>query len=70
MPRYEFSCPACGQVFERVLPINRNQSKVRCPTGHRGVRRVYAAPSVVFKGNGYYVTDHRPKPPTDSGSGK
>jgi putative FmdB family regulatory protein len=59
MPVYEFSCPTCGQTFERDLPLLSNRSETRCPSGHRNVRRVYSAPSVVFKGSGFYSTDHR-----------
>lgn len=60
MPRYDFSCPVCGQTFEKNLPIGSAPSEVVCPAGHRGARRLYAAPAVVFKGGGFYVTDHRP----------
>jgi putative FmdB family regulatory protein len=59
MPLYEFACPTCGQAFERELTVRANQTEVRCPSGHRGVRRVYSVPSVVFKGHGFYKTDHR-----------
>jgi len=59
MPLYEFSCPTCGRTFERHVPLGSNQSEVRCPSGHRNVRRIYSAPSVVFKGSGFYTTDHR-----------
>ena len=59
MPLYEFSCQTCGRTFERVLPLDADPSEVHCPSGHRKARRVYSAPSVVFKGSGFYVTDHR-----------
>lgn len=62
MPRYEFSCPTCGQTFEKTLSLQESQGSVRCPLGHGHVRRVYSAPSVVFKGSGFYVTDHRAAP--------
>ncbi len=59
MPSYEFSCPTCGQIFEKVLPLIGNRSEVLCPSGHRGIQRIYSAPPVIFKGSGFYVTDHR-----------
>ena len=58
MPSYSFVCPKCGQRFERDLPVDADQSQVVCPNGHRQVRRVYSAPTVMFKGHGFYVTDH------------
>jgi putative FmdB family regulatory protein len=58
MTTYEFSCPTCGQTFEKALPMNADHSGVRCPAGHRPVRRVYSATPVLFKGGGFYVTDH------------
>lgn len=65
MPLYDFSCPTCGQVFERNIPNSGNLSSVRCPAGHKHARRIYRAPQVVFKGSGWYSTDHR-KPTSDN----
>jgi len=62
MPRYEFACPTCGQTFEKVLSFAEDQSGIRCPAGHQGVRRIYSAPPIMFKGSGFYVTDHRSAP--------
>ncbi|MBN2386299.1 MAG: hypothetical protein JXB85_04710 [Anaerolineales bacterium] len=59
MPRYDFTCPICGQTFEKQLSFAENSAQVRCPSGHANVRRVYATPAVVFKGPGWYSTDHR-----------
>jgi len=64
MPVYEFSCSVCGKVFEKNIRMEEQQSTVRCPEGHLKVRRVYSAPMVLFKGGGFYVTDH---PHTSSG---
>ncbi|HTX91785.1 MAG TPA: zinc ribbon domain-containing protein [Anaerolineales bacterium] len=60
MPVYEFSCPTCGRTFEKNMPFDADQSNVRCPAGHRHVQRLYSAPPVMFKGSGFYVTDHHP----------
>lgn len=70
MPRYEFSCSTCGQVFERDLPASADRSGVECPAGHRRVQRVYSAPPVMFRGGGFYVTDHRRSPASSEASGK
>ena len=66
MPLYEFSCSTCGQKFEKTLPLNADQTGVRCPSGHRKVQRVYTALPVMFKGNGFYVTDHPSRPAGDA----
>jgi len=58
MPLYEYSCSTCGKKFEKRLPLSTDQADVHCPSGHRKVRRIYAATPVMFKGSGFYVTDH------------
>jgi putative FmdB family regulatory protein len=68
MPSYEFTCQTCGRSFDKSLPLDASQSEVRCPAGHRRVRRIYAATPVFFKGSGFYVTDHRAGPSPESGS--
>ena len=64
---YEFTCSTCGQTFEKNLPIQADQSGVRCPSGHTRVRRLYSAPPVLFKGGGFYVTDHHKSPGGEAG---
>ncbi len=59
MPLYDFSCAVCGARFERQFPYQASLQNVTCPNGHRQVRRVYSATPVVFKGQGWYITDHR-----------
>jgi putative FmdB family regulatory protein len=59
MPLYEYSCSICGQNFEKVLPVSYGPLDIRCPSGHRKVHRVYSPPVIMFKGSGFYSTDHR-----------
>ena len=59
MPTYSYQCPVCGAHFDRNLPFGSDLSKVKCPNGHTQVERIYTPPPVVFKGHGYYVTDHQ-----------
>jgi putative FmdB family regulatory protein len=59
MPRYDFSCAVCGVKFERQVSYHSDLGSVTCPNSHSQVRRLYSVPSVVFKGSGWYVTDHR-----------
>jgi putative FmdB family regulatory protein len=59
MPLYDFSCTECGAKFEKNIPFQANPAHIACPKGHHAVRRLFSAPQVVFKGSGWYSTDHR-----------
>jgi len=58
MPHYTFRCEICGEVFERYLSFSQSLDGVSCPNGHTQVVRVYRPPAIVFKGSGFYITDH------------
>ena len=59
MPAYTFRCRVCGEVFTRRYGFHDDLSQVRCPAGHTDVERVLRPPAIVFKGSGFYITDHR-----------
>ncbi len=61
MPVYTFVCPICGARFEKQVSFNGDIEELRCPNGHTHVRKVFSAPAVIFKGSGWYSTDHRAK---------
>ena len=65
MPHYTFRCEECGLVFDRYLSFQDSLENITCPQGHRQVIRLYRPPAIVFKGSGFYVTDHR----KDGGNG-
>jgi putative FmdB family regulatory protein len=59
MPTYTYRCQSCGVEFERVQKFN-DKPLTRCPECRKGtVRRVPQATAIVFKGSGWYATDHR-----------
>jgi len=60
MPIYEYECLTCGSHFEKRQSFS-DSSQATCPDGHTETRRLLAAPVIVFKGSGFYVTDHRGK---------
>ncbi|TAK13377.1 MAG: zinc ribbon domain-containing protein [Anaerolineae bacterium] len=60
MPNYHYECRECGVEFDRFFHFDEDPDRVDCPNGHSPVTRTYSAPPVVFKGSGYYITDHRP----------
>jgi putative FmdB family regulatory protein len=68
MPLYNFICQTCGERFEERLSFQDPNDHVTCPHGHSGARRVFSAPTVVFKGSGFYVTDSRKKTRKETGA--
>lgn len=61
MPIYEYACDDCGYRFERYQSIASEPEK-RCPHCGGAVRRVIYPVGIIFKGSGFYATDHRPAP--------
>jgi len=58
MPIYVYVCDTCGLRFERRQSMLA-QPLVDCPECEGHVQRVVQPVGVVFKGSGFYVTDHR-----------
>lgn len=66
MPVYDYFCQACGSQFERRLSFLDDKETSNCPVCGAGAFRKFAVPAVIFKGSGFYQTDHRPKSKSDS----
>ncbi len=66
MPVYQFECDICGRQFERRLPVDQAGDHPTCPAGHHSVHRIFSVPAVVYKGSGFYTTDHRKSTSTKS----
>lgn len=59
MPIYTYRCENCGIQFERQQSFN-DQPLTRCPEcNKKTLRKVYTPVGIVFKGSGFYATDHR-----------
>src|SRR3989338_1632027 len=59
MPTYMYKCDNCGMQFEKFQKFSDKALK-RCPECNKGaVRRVIEPSAIVFKGSGWYATDHR-----------
>ncbi len=67
MPIYEYECPICGIRFERQQRFTDPPIET-CPEGHPGVRRVFTPAGIIFKGEGWYITESRKS--KNRGSGK
>jgi len=66
MPTYEYVCKTCGKVFEYFQPITAQPLK-RCPAeicemptkGEGEVeRKISGGVGLIFKGDGFYITDY------------
>ena len=58
MPVYTYKCETCGIQFERQQSFT-DQPLTRCPEcNKKSLRKVYTPVGIVFKGSGFYATDH------------
>jgi putative FmdB family regulatory protein len=59
MPVYTYHCENCGIQFEKTQKFSDNPL-TQCPEcGKKSLRKVYTPVGIVFKGSGFYATDHR-----------
>jgi putative FmdB family regulatory protein len=73
MPTYEYRCQTCDLNFD-VMQSFSEDTLAKCPTKKSGkspegctapgrgkVSKVFSAPGITFKGDGFYKTDSRQK---------
>jgi putative FmdB family regulatory protein len=58
MPIYQYLCPKCNLKFELKQSFS-DESIVVCPKCQNGARRLFSTVPIIFKGQGFYVTDNR-----------
>jgi putative FmdB family regulatory protein len=59
MPTYEYVCKSCHHRFEKFQRMTEEPIET-CPVCGEKVRRLISGGGgVLFKGNGFYITDHR-----------
>lgn len=58
MPIYEYECEQCGVRFERLQRMTDSPLS-DCPECGGHIHRVMQPVGVIFKGSGFYVTDHK-----------
>ena len=63
MPLYEYKCLKCGRNTEKIENVSGRHLK-KCPHCGGKVESVITAPSIQFKGAGWYVTDYGGKKST------
>jgi putative FmdB family regulatory protein len=60
VPLYEYQCKKCKHRFEKIQKFSDAPVK-KCPECGGPVEKLLSAPSVQFKGSGWYVTDYARK---------
>jgi putative FmdB family regulatory protein len=59
MPTYTYRCSSCGVQFDKFQKFS-DKPLTRCPECRTGtVNRIPQSSAIVFKGSGWYATDHR-----------
>ncbi len=59
MPLYAYRCENCGLQFDQVQKFT-DSTLTTCPEcGEESLRKLYQPVGIVFKGSGFYSTDHR-----------
>jgi putative FmdB family regulatory protein len=60
MPTYEYVCKACNHAFEEFQSITAEPTQICPKCGKKKVQRLIGGGAgIVFKGSGFYITDHR-----------
>jgi putative FmdB family regulatory protein len=57
MPTYEYECGSCKHRFDLRQSFNDKPQAV-CPKCKKKAKRVFHPAPIIFKGSGFYVTDH------------
>jgi putative FmdB family regulatory protein len=58
MPVYIYHCDNCGVQFEKQQSFS-DHTLTRCPEcGKKTLRKIFQPVGIVFKGSGFYATDH------------
>ena len=60
MPIYEYRCEKCSCQFELKKRFDDN-SEATCPQCSSIAKRIFSPVPIIFKGSGFYVTDHAAK---------
>ena len=69
MPVYEYECEACKTRFEKKQSFS-DKPEAECPQCKGFSRRVFHPAPIIFKGSGFYITDHRKSPSPETSKGE
>ena len=60
MPIYQYQCPKCNFRFDLRQSFS-DDAAGDCPQCQTRARRIFTPVPIIFKGSGFYVTDHARK---------
>ncbi len=64
MPTYVYKCADTGHIFEIIQKFS-DEPEANCPTCNSASKRQISAPTVIYKGSGFYTTDYARKDQTN-----
>ncbi len=71
MPVYTYRCENCGIQFDREQSFTDAPLKICPECRKKSLKKVISPVGIIFKGSGFYSTDHRsPSGSTSSTAGK
>ncbi len=70
MPVYTYRCDSCGVQFERYQSFNDEPLKICPECRKKSLRKVITPTRIIFKGSGFYATDHKSPSGDTSGTKK
>lgn len=59
MPVYTYRCESCGVQFERHQSFQDAPLKTCPECRKKSLKKVITPTRIIFKGSGFYATDHR-----------
>jgi putative FmdB family regulatory protein len=66
MPIYTYRCESCGVQFERQQSFSEAPLKICPECRKKSLKKVISPVGVIFKGSGFYSTDHKSSSATSS----
>jgi putative FmdB family regulatory protein len=59
MPVYTYRCENCGIQFEKQQSFTDNPLKTCPECRKKALKKVITPTKIIFKGSGFYATDHK-----------
>lgn len=70
MPVYTYRCESCGVQFERHQSFQDSPLQTCPECRKKSLKKVITPTKIIFKGSGFYATDHKSSSGGDSSKSK